>query len=551
MFSENLKPHNNIRPLLMDLVSIQSDTGTPKEVHVESFILDWISQIPYFKEHRHHYGYQNLPGDSLNRKIIWGLVKGSSDNTIVLINHHDVVDALDYGSLKKHAYDPDKLHQHYQTLELPDDVMADLNSKQWLFGRGTADMKAGIAIQMEMLNMYGSKDTFDGNLLFISVPDEESLSAGMRQGAVLLNALRDQFQLDYQLLINSEPHQRSSQEHACFYEGSVGKTMAVIYVKGFKTHIGQIFEGMNPAFLLSHIVRKTEMNPAFSDVFQTEVSPPPSWSFCRDFKACYDASIPETAGGYLSFLTMHRTPSDILTDLKTMCQEAFEDTVHTMNEHFQSFQSAQGVTNDALPWKPLVYTFSELYEEAHKQGGDSLNAALDQQYRSLCQAIQQGDLTIPESNFPMIETLIQHLPHNRPLVVIAFSPPYYPHIANSAMDELSPRIHQLGGFINQYAKDHLNQSYIKKHYFMGISDLSYVGLQDPEKTRPFVESNMPLWGDLYTLPFDSMEALKIPIINIGPWGKDYHKMTERVYLPDVEIHTPELIKAVINYVLEN
>lgn len=543
--------NTSIKQLLIDLVSIQSDTGTQKELHVESFILDWISQLDYFKTHTDHYGYHAIPEDPYHRKIIWGLVKGTSHKTIVLVNHHDVVDAFDYGSFKAHAYTPESLHYHYQNLDFPDDVKSDLHSKDWLFGRGTADMKAGIAIQLGLLKRYSFLNHFEGNLLFISVPDEESLSVGMRNGALLLNSLRDQFQLNYQLLINSEPHQRTSQDEACFYEGSVGKTMAVIYVKGYKTHIGQIFEGMNPAFLLSHIVQKTEMNPQFSDIFETEVSPPPSWSFCRDFKACYDASIPEAAGGYLSFLTMQRTPSDILTALKTICYEAFEETLDTMNQHYRRFQKNQGLAEKELPWMPLVYTFSELYEEAQRHAGNRIDQSLREQYQSLCEAIRKGKCNIPESNFPLIETLIEHLPHNRPLVVIAFSPPYYPHIANNAMEQLDPHMRQLGPFIDQYARDHLKQNYLRKHYFMGISDLSYTGLQHPEKTKPYIESNMPLWGDLYTIPFDAMETLQFPIINIGPWGKDYHKMTERVYMPDVETDTPELIKAVIDYALDH
>lgn len=46
------------------------------------------------------------------------------------------------------------------------------------------------------------------------------------------------------------------------------------------------------------------------------------------------------------------------------------------------------------------------------------------------------------------------------------------------------------------------------------------------------------WGRLYSIPFEDIESLSIPIINIGPWGKDYHKFTERVFIKDVIFNTP-------------
>jgi arginine utilization protein RocB len=48
-----------------------------------------------------------------------------------------------------------------------------------------------------------------------------------------------------------------------------------------------------------------------------------------------------------------------------------------------------------------------------------------------------------------------------------------------------------------------------------------------------------------------MEALSVPVINIGPWGKDLHKFTERVFKADLFERTPALLEAAIDYLLEN
>ena len=45
----------------------------------------------------------------------------------------------------------------------------------------------------------------DGNVLFLSVPDEESYSVGMRGAAGFLADLREREKLSYDLLIDLEP----------------------------------------------------------------------------------------------------------------------------------------------------------------------------------------------------------------------------------------------------------------------------------------------------------------------------------------------------------
>ena len=41
----------------------------------------------------------------------------------------------------------------------------------------------------------------------------------------------------------------------------------------------------------------------------------------------------------------------------------------------------------------------------------------------------------------------------------------------------------------------------------------------------------------------------MPCINIGPWGKDFHKLTERVLKQDLYERTPAIIQHAIGLVL--
>lgn len=536
----------DIKKTLYEFVSIQSDTGTKLEKNLEKYLLEFISQLSCFKEKK-DFGTYRLNQDRLDREVVWALLKRDSDDTIILLNHHDVVDSYDYGEIKSFAYEPDTLRDKLKVFNLPQDVIRDISSGEWIFGRGSADMKAGIVIQLAVLDKLSRDKNFNGNILFLSVPDEEALSHGMRECTKLLLKLKTKYSLNYKLLINSEPHEREKEDEYIVYEGSVGKTMAVVYVRGKKSHIGQIFQGLNPSLIMSKIISNTEMNSELCDIRLGESSPPPSWSYCRDFKEVYDASIPEAAGGYLSFLTLERTPKDIISGLKKICEKSFTEAIKQANFNYKKFTNS----NDELKWRVNVKQYSELYKAAKEYCGEKIDDILKETLDRIEGDIKEGKITIPESNFLIIKTLLNNVPYTEPIVVIAFSPPYYPHISNRDM-KLSEDIEKLSEFIDTIARKDYKNVVKKREYFMGISDLSYAGLMDNDEVIPYIEPNMPLWNEkFYTIPFEAMKKLSIPIINIGPWGKDIHKMTERVYKPDIMSQTPWLIESVIRYLLKD
>jgi arginine utilization protein RocB len=531
--------HDDNLKLLLDLVSIQSDTGTVLEQKVEEYIYDYLKEMPYLKSHG-SLGLSQIHNDPKGRAVVWGLVKGKGKETIILLNHHDVVDSNDYGNLQKYAYQPDALKAELKTIPQPDDVTKDLESEGWLFGRGTADMKGGLAIQLNLLRKYSNNENFNGNLLFLSVPDEESLSLGMRHSAQLIVDLMKKYDLSYKLLINSEPHEREY-GHYTIYDGSVGKTMATVYVQGKKTHIGKIFEGLNPSLILSKIVMHTEVNSQFSDRDLGEISPPPSWSFMRDFKDCYDASVPEAAGGYISFLTLSKSPKELLDSLKNISIQSFEETVeHIQREYKKLYPDKQEIPD----YKPNVKLYEELLADAKVKNASATEKALRSSFEDIRTRLDKGTITMPESNFIIIKALMHIAAYNVPTVVIALSPPFYPHVS-SEKNEANIAI------IDEIMKCTMEFGIKKAHYFMGISDLSYVGLQNAQDVIPYVEPNMPLWReDFYTIPFEVMKIISTPSVIIGPWGKDIHKMTERIYIPDLVKHTPLLIEKLIETLLD-
>ncbi len=65
-------------------------------------------------------------------------------------------------------------------------------------------MKAGIALHISMVERACNGE-FDGNILLLSVPDEEVNSLGMRKAVPVLLELARKHQLDFSLMLNAEP----------------------------------------------------------------------------------------------------------------------------------------------------------------------------------------------------------------------------------------------------------------------------------------------------------------------------------------------------------
>jgi arginine utilization protein RocB len=136
------------------------------------------------------------------------------------------------------------------------------------------------------------------------------------------------------------------------------------------------------------------------------------------------------------------------------------------------------------------------------------------------------------------------------MVVIALSPPYYPAIHNDDFPMLPESVGNLTDHLVRFAASRWQESYSITNYMMGLTDCSYAALQNSENIVPVIGPNMPLWQKTYDVPFAEMEALSLPIINIGPWGKDHHKFTERVFKPDLYERTPALLECAIEFLLK-
>ena len=539
-----------ISEIFYKYLAVRSDTGTGEENNTDQFFRDRFVSEPYFLKNPGHFGTYTMESDALNRSINWALVKNSGETTVVLLHHSDTVGTEDYKEFSALARSPDALTAEFRgrAIDLSPEARGDLESDEFVFGHGTADMKAGGAIQIALLKRFSRHPPFMGNLLLLALPDEENLSLGMRHSSLLMETLKKRFGLKYLLMINSEPHQRKTPALGMLSEGSIGKILPFVYVRGILAHVGQIFSGLNPLNLLSEIVRRIELNISLCDVRGREVTPPPTCLSMKDSKNHYDVSLPRSAFACFSVLTLGTSPEDTLTHLENICSEA---VVTVLKEFDQSHSQYRRLLGENLP--PIsrsvdVIRFDRLLHSASERGitPNKWKTCLS----GVVEKVRSGLQTMPQGTWEVVESLLDETQGRDPIITIGFVPPFYPGVTNEDFGDPEHPAMTLADHLIEYAFDTMNQNYSKELFYTGISDLSYSSIQSGSDLEKTLISNMPLYGSVYSIPFDLIRKNAVPCINIGPWGKDFHTVTERVHREDLLVTTPRLILEAIRYMLE-
>lgn len=505
--------------LLSKLVSFRSVTGSSDEITIAREIAGEIKSLPYFQENPDHVRLHPT-GDG--RYFVTALAKKGENvrNTVVLVSHFDVVDVQDYGKWKHLAFDPEQLTKTYNQHrhELPLEVQQDLTAGEWLFGRGSMDMKSGLVLHMSMLER-ASNGEFEGNILLLTVPDEEVNSVGMRSAVPMLLELARQHNLDYHACLNSEPifARYPGDATKYIYSGSLGKVLPGFYCYGKETHVGEPFSGLNANSMVSQITCELELNTAFCEAVEGEVIPPPTSLLQKDLKKEYSVQIPDRAVALFNMFVMEKPLGEVVGQLRQLAETVAGRIEETYAKHAAIFAEQNRSTPISMKVKVLQY--EELLEHARKTHGESTVERLQAQVLE-----NRGDQDDREVTIHLIDELSLLCKELSPMIVLFFAPPYYPAVSSHQ----HPRIKRALEEAIAYAQEQQQMTLKHNYYFPGICDLSYATLQEPVSRLQPLTSNMPLWDKGYTLPLYELEALNLPVMNLGPIGKDAHKWTERL-----------------------
>lgn len=529
------------KELLYALVGIQSDTFTEMELGISKWVYETIAEQDYWKEHPELCGLYD-GHDVIGRMIPWGLRRGTSSKTIVLAGHTDCVEIDCYGTLKPFALDPPRLKEELKKMDVKPDVRAALEDPDWEFGRGMSDMKGGDAVILYKLFEAAREGKYpELNILYMGIPDEEHEAQGIMQASGLMRKLKEQYGLDYKLLVDPEPTAGGKDKYV-YVDGSAGKMLPGIVCKGKAAHVGNIMTGLNSTLIAANVARRIDLNVDFCNEEYGRITTPPTILYYKDSKKEYQVSVPEYTEIYAHFpMTKAVDIGEMTEKIRGICRDAADETLAVYNK---AYEFINGTQEGNLNYTIQVMTYAELEEVCRKADPDyeekkaALMADVTAKVSSGEELIQIG------GGFKIIEKAIEWSKLTDPVIVIGLLPPYVPAVNNHTHD--CDREKWINGVADMLQEKYGIPMEIDP-YYMGMSDNSYISCTNIESDVEAMR-NMVTPTTLYRIPFDDIAEITVPAIIAGPAGFDYHEYTERVYMPDVEKRCPDIIETLFSLI---
>lgn len=543
---------DDLERLALELIRIPSINGTPGEAELADWIYRLLAQEEYYCRHPDFLRQVPIQDDPLKRSNVLALVRGgqSSADTVIIHGHLDTVGVDDFGELAPWAFDPPALKERLRDKDLPPDVQCELQSPDWLCGRGSLDMKSGLAVNLGLLLDWArSPEERRGNLLFMANPVEENQHTGIIEALPLLAEWKEKYGLNYVAAVNNDyttPLYPGDSNHYV-YTGTVGKLLPCFYILGRETHVGQCFEGFDPNLVAAEIARELALNPELADEAEGEVTLPPAVLKLTDLKREYTVQTPGEAFLYCNYLVHAESVETTLAKLKATAERAFHRALGLMRERYSAYVRRAGLPEAELPWTVRVRTFAEVYAAAEQSVGPRLGARLIELAEEGLSAGRDRRLVALD----LVRETVRGLPERSPQIVIFFAPPYCPH--NYVRRETPAGERVLAALERAVAAVEMEfgLSICRRTFFPSLSDSSYLAMHDDDRSLATLRKNFPAWDVLYPLPVEAIRAADIPALNLGTYGKDGHKFTERVYKPYTFGVLPRLLAKTVSELLAN
>ena len=528
-----------ILELLGKLCSLESVTGVKDaENKVPEFLMRELSSWEYFRKYPENLWHRPLKDDRLERVNFVALVRAEPavKDTILFISHHDVVDVDVFGRLKPLAFNPFAYTEALKQEPLNKEAKEDLESGRWLFGRGVSDMKGGMAVQLSLLKEYASfPHKLKANIMLMTLADEEDDGYGVHEACRMLKEFEDEG-FEFIACIDSEPTiTNATKDEGRIYTGSIGNASLFALAVGKESHVGEYFQGINAALIAAHLVEGIEGAPVTADNWMDVSYSPATCLKIRDLRELYSVTLLDKTALVFNFLMVRKNPYALLSIIKNGAEKALTKALEGVRNNTE----AAGLC--PVNYASLAISFGELTAQVANEKRMSTAALMKELYQNM-----PSGLDTQERGLEAARRLIDISGLRGPLVLYGFLSPYCQPRLNERQTEAEMKALAAVEEVIRYAEEAFSLSIIHDEVYEGISDMSEMGYQGTDEDLIFLTENMAGWKADFHHPFDVMKALDIPVINLGPIGKDAHKQTERVDTFFLTRVLPELLKKLVD-----
>lgn len=534
------------------LVRIESIVGTSGEKEIAETLHALLAALPYFQQNPSYLVKSPTLNDEIERYNVMAFVKGTkrpSGRTVILMGHLDTVGTDDYGALKSSACEPDGLRRELMRQELPDDLRRQLESGDWLFGRGALDMKSGLASHLYLLQYYSERpEELAGNIVFVAECDEEDGSHGILSAIRQLLAWQEEHGFDYIAAINADfvSPRYPGDPNRYIYKGTVGKLLPAFYITGAETHAGACFEGLDPNWLAAELTRELNYNPELCNAAHGEVGAPPVTLKQTDLKPSYDVQTGLAAYVYYNMLIYTWTPKEALSRLKRHAEIAFGRALALYAERYRAYCRMSGEPERDIPWRPRVLTYDEMNRMLLSEHGDRYGQHMERFKREL---LLDRTLDLRMYSLKVVEEAWRWMKDRSPAMVLFFASLYSPRVELSGSNDKELRLIEALDEAVRSVQDRYEHPIRIKPFFPYISDMSFVGISDDDESIAAEAANNPSWNSKLLVDYEAIRQLDVPVINIGPYGMDAHKKHERAEIRYSMFIVPNITHRVVQRLL--
>ncbi|RYG73011.1 M20/M25/M40 family metallo-hydrolase [Lentibacillus lipolyticus] len=544
---QTLSISEQVEVITRHLVGINSINSTDGEAAIVEEIHRLLYTFPYFQRYADHLWIQNVKGDPTGRKNLFAFIEGSAQTkeTVIYQAHIDTVGVEDFGLLKDQAFSPDALEDFFRSYEYNEELRQEAQSGDWLFGRGALDMKSGAAVHIANLLYFSEHpEELNGNILLVINGDEESEHKGITSALSELKRIQNKYHLEYVLAINTDftTPLYDGDVNKYVYTGTAGKMLPSFFIYGREAHVGDTLAGIDPNFVAAKITERIHNNYELAETIPGEYVLPPTCLYQRDTKQQYTVQTAPSSQLYFNYFLFEATPEEALDQLLTETKIVCSETEEYMQKQFQAFVEKTGYPTRDLSWEIEVTTYHAFISYLEDKGIDT-RAAID---RVLSES-QTSELR--ELNFEIVSALQELDPNKKARVILFVAPPFLPH---NYLKEESLRDQHIKKSIESVIEavgEETGETFAVKKFFPYLADGSFLSSHETEEQLMPLLENMPEWEKLYNVPFATIKEFNLPSINMGVYGKDGHKWTERVYKPYSFETLPKLVRQTTTHLL--
>ena len=538
--------YEEVKRLTEEMVNIPSINKEPGgETKVAEYVGNYYRSLPYFQEHPDYVKVFQTKDDFVVRHSTLAYVKGTkgtSKKAVIVIGHIDTVGVDDYTPIQEYAFKPAELPQKLmETFDLPQEVIDDINSGEYMFGRGALDMKSGVAGHMVILRYFSEHpELLDGSIVQIAECDEEDNSKGIITGIDELVALKEKEGFEYVACINADysTNYNPGDENRYIYYGSIGKLLPCFCAFGKEAHVGQAFSAFDPNLLIAEVTRNMSLNTDLCDIAQGEVAIPPISLKQMDTKGPYTVQTALVGFSYYNFFTHGWSPADVLEKCYQVGVRSMNSVIEMLNTQYERFCRLSRVPFTPLPWKTRVYTWKTFIEELEEKYGQEFKDSLHDFTVKLHQEEPELDLRL--FSLRVAEEAWKWHEDKSPALVIFFGSVHSARIEMTRKTEKECALLDAVEEAVEIVRPEAERQIKTRMFYPYISDSSFMTICDEPEAFNALGENMPSWKVKYFHDVDKIMQINVPVVNIGTFGRDGHMVTERVDMKQTFRNIPNI-----------